>query len=46
MKFVIELDDLACGAAERQVVRRGWERKGSLGSQLSSPSKSELGRWT
>ena len=31
MKFVIELDDFTCGAAECQVVRRGWERKRRLG---------------
>jgi hypothetical protein len=27
MEFVIELNDFACGATERQVVRRGWERE-------------------
>src|SRR5260221_13490733 len=37
MKFVIELDDFTCGAAKRQVVRRGWERKRRVGSQLGSP---------
>jgi hypothetical protein len=27
MEFVIELDELACGATKRKVVCRGWERK-------------------
>jgi hypothetical protein len=33
MEFVIEFDELACGAAECKVVCRGWERKER--SQLS-----------
>jgi hypothetical protein len=43
MELVIELDELACGAAKRKVVCRGWERKRR--SQLSFPSKSKLGKW-
>jgi hypothetical protein len=39
MELVIELDELACGAAEREAVCRGWERKRR--GQLSIPSKSE-----
>jgi hypothetical protein len=27
MELVIELDELACGAAKRKVVCRSWERK-------------------
>ena len=34
MEFVIELDELACGAAKCKVVCRGWERKRR--SQLNS----------
>jgi hypothetical protein len=45
MKFVIELDDFTCGAAERQVVRRGWERKNEEARVSSAlPTKSKSGR--
>lgn len=35
MEFVIELDELACGATKRKVVCRGWERKGPQSAQLA-----------
>ena len=46
MKFVIELDDFACGAAERQVMRRGWEREPNRPQSAQfMPSKSKSGKW-
>jgi hypothetical protein len=48
MKFVIELDDFACGTAERQVMRRGWEREANRpqSAQLchQNPSRASGGR--
>ena len=44
MKFVIELDDFACSATERQVMRWGWEREPKRRSQLGLSIKTQVGQ--
>jgi hypothetical protein len=45
MEFVIELNDFACGATEREVVRRGWEGEANRQrSALSFAIKIQVGQ--